>query len=348
MKNEIPAIHDAGSIIENLSIEVTTECNSNCTHCFARAGLSRYQSLPSRIVKDIIKEGYEVGYRRLHITGGEPLIWKNFFKILDFAFYTGYTDVFINTNGTLLNEKICSDLSDYRDRLSISVSLQGTQKIHDRFRGNGSYKKATFGISNALAKNIKLLIFSATGKSLLSVLPDFVDSVYKEFPDIQCLTLIQLIRVMDDTFDLSDELLSPDDFIQLVRSSSLLNLYGKKINILENPLARVAAVKMSMPWVPASPPLHRYGRLVAMADGLITLAHSSRDAIGIYAYGSLRNILNSDNYRAAVLPDEKGCVPCRYHDICRKYGMIRPSEWYRDMNSSVPYCKRVLERIDIF
>ena len=97
---------------ENLSIEVTTHCNSACRHCFVRAALSRPSEMSVDLAKDILREGYSLGYRRLHITGGEPLLWKGLFETLDAAFSMGYSRALINTNGTLLTEDALHRFSD--------------------------------------------------------------------------------------------------------------------------------------------------------------------------------------------------------------------------------------------
>ncbi len=116
---------------EELSIEVTTRCNSSCLHCFARSGVSRHSSLPVDLVKEIMVEGYDAGYRHLHITGGEPLFWKGLFEALDYGFGVGYETIFMNTNGTLITEEISKRLADYGS-FSISVSLDGPEDLHGR------------------------------------------------------------------------------------------------------------------------------------------------------------------------------------------------------------------------
>ena len=45
---------------ERLGIEVTTHCNINCPHCFARAGISDFSSLSLSLFKAIVTEGYDV------------------------------------------------------------------------------------------------------------------------------------------------------------------------------------------------------------------------------------------------------------------------------------------------
>jgi MoaA/NifB/PqqE/SkfB family radical SAM enzyme len=329
---------------ESLSIEVTNHCKSACRHCFVRARLSEASSLSFEFAKKIIEEGYNIGYRHLHITGGEPLLWQSLFDALDFAFGAGYQTVFLNTNGIFLTESI-NRLSEY-EGLSLSVSLEGTEAFHNQLRGEGSYRQTVKNIERALDAGLNLIIFTAVGKTLLAGLPYYTDELYRRFPDIKCLSLIQLIRVTNDVFDLSSELLDPDDFLKFVRMVSLLNLYGHKTEILNNPLAVVVSKLLEVPWIPRVLPLHRSGHLIVMANGNITLSHSTSDSFGIYEAGMIEKVLSSNKYRIDVGPDEITCPACKYAKLCKENGMIRPSEWYRDMCPDVPYCRRVLDRVD--
>ena len=100
---------------DRLSIEVTTQCNSSCSHCFVRARGPSKSSLSPDLVQTMVREGYEAGYRHLHITGGEPLLWDGLLDIFDYAFALGYQAAFLNTNGTLLTPEVGRKLAGYRD-----------------------------------------------------------------------------------------------------------------------------------------------------------------------------------------------------------------------------------------
>lgn len=328
---------------ENLSIEVTTHCNSTCSHCFVRAANAKCLELPETMVRDIISEGFNLGYRYLHLTGGEPLLWKGIFKALDYASFLGYEKILINTNGSLLTDGVVNRLSDY-DNLSISVSLDGFETQHDLTRGKGSYRRAIQAIEKVLDAGIDLYIFTIVSKSLLPALPSFADEMYKKFSCIKPITLIQLIRVSDNFNELSHELLNPDDFLQLVRMVSLLNLCGYNSEILNNPLSAVVSKLHKMPRIPRSAPLSRNGHLMIMANRNVSLSHSTRTSFGRYKFGMIREVLDSDGYRIATAPDDTTCPSCRHVKVCKENGMVRPSEWYRDMYPEVPYCKRVLSR----
>lgn len=325
-----------------LGIEVTTRCNGQCLHCFAHAGISQHASLPLGVVKNIIAEGYRAGYRQLHITGGEPLLWKGLFDALDYAFEIGYDKISMNTNGTSLNREIAKRLAVY-EGLSISVSLEGPQNLHDRIRGKGAYGRAVRGIERALEERIDLVIFSVACRSLLGVLPHFVDAVYRGFPGIQYLTLIQLIATTKNGFALSGELLEPQDFIELVQTVCILNLSGFYTKVKNSPLARLVSELIGMPWVPPTYPLYRAGSLFVMADGNLRLAHSRKDSLGKYAPGMIQNVLSSDRYRCALTQDQSTCCACKHTDLCSQHGMSRPTEPHMDLYPEVPYCRRVLD-----
>jgi sulfatase maturation enzyme AslB (radical SAM superfamily) len=295
------------------------------------------------LVQTIIGEGYLAEYRHLHITGGEPLLWRELYRALDYAFHIGYHTVFLNTNGTLLTDRICGRLAAY-DGLSISVSLEGPEALHDQMRGEGSYRRTVQGIERALDAGIDLFLFTTARKALIQNLPHFTSEIYRRFPALNSLITIQLIRVTDDIFDLSEELLKPDDFLEFVRIVSLLNLYGLKTYVLSNPLASVAAKMIEMPWIPYLPPPYRPGSIFVMANRDITLSHSSRSSFGKYEQGMIGQVLNSEEYLNATAPDTATCPTCEYHRLCVEDGMVRPSEWFRDSSPEVPFCRRVLDR----
>ena len=251
MKDNVETEGYLGVKEERLSIEVTTQCNSACLHCFARDGFSKLSSMPVNLAKKIIAEGYNAGYRHLHITGGEPLLWDGLFEVLNYVVDLGYETVFLNTNGTLITEGVSGLLSAYGD-LSISVSLEGSEALHNRLRGEGSYRRAVRGIKKALDDGIQPIIFTTVCKALIPDLPHFVNDLYERFPGIKYLTLIALISGSENIFNLSEEFLDPDDFLQMVRTVFLLNLYGLKTNVLNDPLVNVVSKLLGMPWMPKS------------------------------------------------------------------------------------------------
>lgn len=331
---------------ENLSIEVTTRCTNNCRHCFARAGRKNLSDLSLDNAQSIVDEAYELGYRHLHLTGGEPLLWDNLFDLLDYSNEKGYETCFINTNGSLLIDEIARRFRSYKMKVSVSISLHGSEDLHDDLSGEGSFKSAVRGINNALNTGLRVTIFTVARRGIVNQLPYFVDYVFKELAGINEVTLIQIIRVPAVSMDIAAELLRPEDFIRLIQTASLLNLYGYRTSVLENPLAKVASELMGIPWLALSPAFYRSGKIVLMANCSLTLAHSSRESLGIYYPGMLANVLVSEQYLKRIGPDTIVCPSCRFHGICTSKGMIRPSEWFRDLDDKTPYCQKVLNMVE--
>ena len=270
-------------------------------------------------------------------------MWEGLLSILDHAFGLGYQTAFLNTNGTLLTNKFSRELANF-DGLTVSITLQGPKRFHDPIRGKGSYDKAIKGLEKALDAGLPVDIFTPVGRNLIPELPRFAGKLFASHPAIKQLTFIQLVRVPGDIFDLSKDLLNPDDFLRLVQTISLLNLYGLKIDLLNNPLAAVVSKILKMPWTTRSPPLFRPGSIMITAERRITLAHSTTEYFGTYKPGILSTILKSDQYCRTVSEDHWICQDCEYISFCRIEGLMRPSEWFRDLCSEIPYCRRVLAK----
>jgi MoaA/NifB/PqqE/SkfB family radical SAM enzyme len=327
---------------ESITLEVTTCCNSRCRHCFTRPRGEGGISLSLESVNKILAEGYALGYRRIHFTGGEPLLWNGLGAALDTASGMGYKELFLNTNGILLDDNISKRLGAYPG-LSISVSLEGSRNQHEFLRGEGFHTLARDGIRSALAHGIEVYVFTTVTRRLLPTLARYVEQLFEEFPGVHRLSMIQLIRSTDVQSGLDEELLQPADFVSLVRMVALMNRFGHEIEILNNPLALAVSKALGIPWLPRTQPLARKGHITIMANGDITCSHSHAKPFAKYAPGRLQSVLQSAPYKEAVARDKSTCPQCKYTLACQSEGMLRPSKWYRDMVQQAPFCKRVMD-----
>ncbi|MCR9143202.1 MAG: radical SAM protein [bacterium] len=328
---------------ESLTIEVTSKCNLDCPYCFALAGLPEKFGLTSETARAIVSEGRACGYRHLHLSGGEPTLWKPFPDLVDHAFAAGYESVFFNTNAMLFSERLFERFRPHAGKIACTVSLNGPREIHEVSRGPNTYDLTIRGIEQAIANGMEVEIFTTVYRSLLPVLPDFVRDLFTRFPEISRLTLIQLHRVENDFYDLADDLISPADFVSLVRFAGIVAL-KHPIRFLDNPLAGVLAARMGLDWV-WSTPLIRPGRIAVHHNGDITPAHSNRSAFGKYEPGRLQEIHSSPEYFAAVSADDEACGSCEFLADCRQGGLLRPSEGHRDMHSEIPFCIRANQAV---
>lgn len=128
--------------------DINNSCNLNCKHCRVSKKNLNDNELTLKDAKELLSQLYYCGVRKLNLSGGEPFLRKDIFQILDFC--KNFEDIVITTNCTLLDEEKCKELSEYPNT-RLSVSLDGMEEIHDKFRGKkGTFKKvvSTFPLLN--------------------------------------------------------------------------------------------------------------------------------------------------------------------------------------------------------
>jgi radical SAM protein with 4Fe4S-binding SPASM domain len=76
---------DMGSYrLEELCLEITGECLLDCIHCSTEAGIGR-ERLDTNVVKRIIDDFESLKGKELEISGGEPLLHPDIWKILEYC-----------------------------------------------------------------------------------------------------------------------------------------------------------------------------------------------------------------------------------------------------------------------
>ena len=132
-------------VLYNLFWETTLRCNAKCKHCGSRAGenVNVQDELTTEEIKNTLKkisEKTDASKILLNITGGEPLVREDLFDVMGYAVSLGY-HWGITTNGMLMNDDVIKKMKETK-LSTMSVSLDGLEESHDKFRGiKGSYKK---------------------------------------------------------------------------------------------------------------------------------------------------------------------------------------------------------------
>ena len=148
---KLPNKRSKGPVL--MSICITSECNLRCRHCGNDSGLLSKSKLTFDEVKNIVDQASELSTMKLTITGGEPLLHKDFFSILDYC-YEKIPRLGLTSNGFLINEKNIKKIKNKLDVLKIS--LDGLENFHDDFRGReGSFKRAINAIKKSVEEGIE-------------------------------------------------------------------------------------------------------------------------------------------------------------------------------------------------
>ena len=121
-------------------LEVTTTCNLSCRHCFAGKLPRHEKTLLLEEIEPIFVSMARMGSFRLGLTGGEPLLRRDLFEIIDLALSYGLHPC-ITTNGTLITEDIAKVFGK-RDFIWLNVSLDGAAAAsNDLIRGRGTFDR---------------------------------------------------------------------------------------------------------------------------------------------------------------------------------------------------------------
>lgn len=175
--------------------DVTDACNFRCKHCY-KAHPDICKDLEINIIERFLKDVESNGFvPSIVISGGEPLMYKNIFKLLDLV--CDGRSVRINTNGILL-DKYYERLKKYNN-IRIQVSLDGyDDETFFEVRNNHSFAKIVNNTVRAYEAGLDIYFRSTlTGVTFAN---------YEKFIEVSKSTGVPLvIRPMYNTGEISQQ-----------------------------------------------------------------------------------------------------------------------------------------------
>ena len=134
----LPVIDQFGRVHRNLRISVTDRCNIRCFYCMP-AG--KFQFLPARDllsfeeIEEFVRAVVPMGIDRVRLTGGEPLVRKELWKLIKLLHgIDGLNEIALTTNGILLTEQANQLYRAGLDRLNISLDTIDPRKFEEMTR----------------------------------------------------------------------------------------------------------------------------------------------------------------------------------------------------------------------
>ncbi len=137
-------------------IKLTENCQARCVSCDYwkttwKDGISTERAI--RLVDEIA----ELGIGTLRMTGGEPLIRKDLFDVLERSRARDFGRVILQTNGLLL--KRFHQQMNASPITHVNVSIDGMRKTNDRIRGvEGYFDLAVEGIQALHGKKVSFTV----------------------------------------------------------------------------------------------------------------------------------------------------------------------------------------------
>lgn len=290
-----------------LQWHITHRCNLRCTHCYQ----DDYSSFEDRASLLKILDQYETllkTYRlkgHLNITGGEPMTHPDLFWLLKEAAKRDLSTGVL-TNGTLIGLREAKRLRacgvDY-----VQVSLDGTEKVHDAIRGEGSFRRAVNGIYALRAQGIFTSVSFTAQRENIKELPKLAR--YCRDIGASKLWFDRVIIPADE--DVNHLSLTTEEFLRLSRKAARLSRRY-----------RVSCVR-ALQFIPCK---HQQvyhcsageNLLIVLADGSVMACRRLPIVIGNVNESDLLT-LHRDSpemiaLRSVGIP--AGCRDCKYADRC--------------------------------
>ena len=165
---------------------MTRTCNLHCRHCYMDADAKKHVGeLNTEEAKHFIDDLAAFHVPALLLSGGEPLVRKDFFELAEYASEHGVRPT-LSTNGTLIDEDAAKKIKA-AGVAYVGVSLDGPQHINDEFRGKkGAYGAAMRGIQNCVAVGQRVGLRFTINKANVDHLDEIFDFIEQEHIDRAC------------------------------------------------------------------------------------------------------------------------------------------------------------------
>ncbi len=149
---------------------ITGRCNLRCRHCFMSAPQAGYGELTTEQCLNIVDQIAEANIAKVSLTGGEPLVRGDFWRIVDALLDKRILVSRIYTNGVLMDDRFLGELKKRRIECEIFLSFDGLG-CHDWVRGvPNAEKNAVEAVKRAVHHGFSVAVETALYKGNLPTL----------------------------------------------------------------------------------------------------------------------------------------------------------------------------------
>lgn len=162
--------------VTTLAFHLTDRCQLNCDHCLRDPG-KKPQDLSFALIERLIGEAKRVyNTPEVAMTGGEPTLHPDFFRILDVIVEHEMTWRIV-TNAEKF-DRLIAGIQEKPERFAalrlLNISLDGAdEKTHDGIRGSGSFRKVVGAVTQAKFLNIDVNLQMTLNKRNVHQIEEF-------------------------------------------------------------------------------------------------------------------------------------------------------------------------------
>lgn len=156
-----PALQRDEETLEFLWLELTSNCNNRCLHCYATSGPCQTpDKVPLERWLSLITEARQLGATAIQLIGGEPLFYPQWRQLVEKASSEGYDFIEIFTNATTITDDDIEFFKQHNVHIATTIYADNAV-VHDQITLNpGSFAKTFGNIKKILAASLPLRIAS--------------------------------------------------------------------------------------------------------------------------------------------------------------------------------------------
>jgi radical SAM protein with 4Fe4S-binding SPASM domain len=333
--------------LKTIYLFLTRKCNLGCQHCYIEGVGPNAKGVDFNFetIRGLIEQARPNGLRKVKVSGGEPMVHKEFRMIMEYLGSIGLRELVLETNGTLFKHDTLEWLEKIPN-LTVFISLDHFDpEAHDKFRGRIGAFDRTVEVLQALGQtNIDSVVTTTAYRSNYNKIPQIIDLVLGWGVN-RHRTLLNIHPIGNARGHL-------DNAITLDECAELIG------NLLELESFRNGRAYMTLP--PALMPLqylngvHTCGWgdnvLGILSNGNISMCSASYDdaeMIGGNAFDQpLLDIWHNSPFFEELRQIGKGnvkgvCGNCIFYKVCR--GVCKMSSYghYGEKDAPYPLCQEI-------
>ncbi|HMR07635.1 MAG TPA: radical SAM protein, partial [Polyangiaceae bacterium] len=191
--------------------EITLACDLACRHCGSRAGHARPDELSTEECLDMVRQMSEMDVKEVTIIGGEAYLRDDWVDIVREIRKRGMQAT-MTTGGRGITKERARQAAE-AGLQSVSVSVDGTEEIHDRLRGvKGSYRSALEALTNLQEAGVRVSANTQINRLSIPHMRHVLETIAAHNTHSW---QIQLTVAMGRAADEPDVLLQPYDLLDL-------------------------------------------------------------------------------------------------------------------------------------
>lgn len=174
-----------------LAVELTSHCNQRCTYCYNAWREDNGREVGALASDDLCalldRALTEVEFDHVTLTGGEPFVRPDIFRVLDVCKNRG-VGIQMISNGGLVTDELAAKLAPYRIRC-IQVTLDGpTKEVHEAHVQGEHFDATIAGIRALVRHGVRVVGCIVVTRKNAALVGEILDLFHREGVEIVALS----------------------------------------------------------------------------------------------------------------------------------------------------------------